>query len=181
MEALQHVVLPSDDGAEGAPSTAPQQQYIDVHFANAPVHLHWIAFENYYCASLTILHCAQPAAAAGTSADGAAGASAEVWTPVVERLALMVNPHIESDAQAWHELHSSAFAPGFDAAATTRLRFCLCQPSPMWREHGLRKLTFYTARPPGPPAAEDAAELLPELTGPLAERCHLVTQQARRC
>ena len=34
---------------------APHRQYMDIDFTDAPVDLHWLTFENYYTATVTVL------------------------------------------------------------------------------------------------------------------------------
>jgi hypothetical protein len=166
--ALHAVITP------GAPEAGrgPHQAFIDVHFPEAPVDLQWITFENYYSASISILHSPQPAPtpAGGSSSDS----SATRWVPVVDNLPLMANPHCEDDAQAWHEIHASQFSREFDAARTMFLRIFLSQPSPLWREHTLRKIAFYMASSAAPPAP---ALPLPHLSGPAADRCALLLER----
>ena len=41
---------------ESSLSRPPRRRMIDVTFADAPVDVHWVAFENYYTASVTVLH-----------------------------------------------------------------------------------------------------------------------------
>ena len=126
---------------ESSLSRPPRRRMIDVTFADAPVDVHWVAFENYYTASVTVLHTNSPPIDPQPR-----------WTCALGQLRLMASAHCEDDAQDRHELHATAFADGFDATRVTRLRFCLAQPSPAWAEHGLRRLKFYTARVATPTA-----------------------------
>jgi hypothetical protein len=70
------------------------------------------------------------------------------WQVVVPKLTLMAAPHCEDDAQRYHELTTAHFAPDFDHRRVTRLRICCLQPSPTWREYGLRQLRFYSIELP---------------------------------
>ena len=126
---------------ESSLSRPPRRRMIDVTFADAQVDVHWVAFENYYTASVTVLHTNSPPIDPQPR-----------WTCALGQLRLMASAHCEDDAQDRHELHATAFADGFDATRVTRLRFCLAQPSPAWAEHGLRRLKFYTARVATPTA-----------------------------
>ena len=45
---------------ESSLSRPPRRRMIDVTFADAPVDVHWVAFENYYTASVTVLHTNSP-------------------------------------------------------------------------------------------------------------------------
>ena len=126
---------------ESSLSRPPRRRLIDVTVADAPVDVHWVAFENYYTASVTVLHTNSPPIDPQPR-----------WTCALGQLRLMASAHCEDDAQDRHELHATAFADGFDATRVTRLRVCLVQPSPAWAEHGLRRLKFYTARVATPTA-----------------------------
>lgn len=135
-----------DDGKGG-----PRQQWIDVSFVNAPVTLSYISFHNYYCASITISHTSMRAEGDPLMQLHMKG-RAPTWQVVVPKLALMAAAHHEDDAQSYHELSALHFAPEFDHRRVTRLRICCLQPSPMWREYGLRDLKFYSIEPPAAPS-----------------------------
>lgn len=83
------------------------------------------------------------------------------WQVVVPKLALMASPHCEDDAQRYHELSTVHFAPDFDHRRVTRLRICCLQPSPTWREYGLRQLRFYTIEQPVAPMPPPPPSLSP--------------------
>ena len=152
LRELQHTVrTPHSTG-----SRLPQRQYIDIDFPDAPVDLRWIAFENYYSATVSI-----------HSAEVNASTKKVRWVPVISRWQLMADCHAEDDAQAWHRLHASGFEPGFDPTRVLRLRIHMQQPSPSWRSHTLNHLAFYTLEPIAAPVL--APE--PELSGADRERC----------
>ena len=144
-----------DDGKGG-----PRQQWIDVSFASAPVALSYIAFRNYYCAAITISHTSMRAEGDPLLQLHMKGRS-PTWQVVVPKLALMAAPHHEDDAERYHELTTSHFAPEFDHRRVTRLRICCLQPSPMWREYGLRDLRFYTIEQPPAPSLQAPPSLSP--------------------
>eukprot|EP00965_Chrysotila_dentata_P217154 6189815-Pleurochrysis_carterae.AAC.2 len=74
---LPFTILSSSSKTDHADPTSRQRPiHMDILFKSAPVHLHAIAFENYYTANLTILHATSP-----PSSSGAAS-----WTPVRSRL-----------------------------------------------------------------------------------------------
>jgi hypothetical protein len=58
----------------------------------------------------------------------------------------------QDDAEAYHEIKQMHFSADFDFQHTTRLRICCIQPSPNWKEYGLRQLRFYSFELPGSPA-----------------------------
>ena len=152
LRELQHTVrTPPSAG-----SRLPQRQYIDIDFLGAPVDLRWIAFENYYSATVSV-----------HSAEVNPSTNKVRWVPVISRWQLMADCHTEDDAQAWHRLHASAFEPGFDPTRVLRLRIHMQQPSPSWRSHTLNHLAFYTLEPLAVPAL--APE--PELSRADRERC----------
>lgn len=134
-----------DPSSASAAAGGPRQQWMDVTFADAPVGITHVSFFNYYCAAITISHTTM----ALGGIDGRLSKQAEqmgmrpAWTVVVPKLTLMADPHCEDDAQNYHELTTVHFAPGFDHRRVTRLRICCLQPSPSWREYGLRELRFY--------------------------------------
>lgn len=139
-----------------AGSRLPLRQYVDIDFPEAPVDLHWIAFENYYTATVSV-----------HSAEVHPSTNKVRWMPVISRLQLMADCHTEDDAQEWHRLHVSAFEPDFDPKRVLRLRIHMQQPSPSWRSHTLNHLAFYTLEPLVVPAL--APE--PELSRADRERC----------
>ena len=152
LRELQHTVrTPPSTG-----SRLPQRQYIDIDFPDAPVDLRWIAFENYYSATVSV-----------HSAEVNPSTNKVRWVPVISRWQLMADCHTEDDAQAWHRLHVSAFEPGFDPTRVLRLRIHMQQPSPSWRSHTLNHLAFYTLEPLAAPVL--APE--PELSRADRERC----------
>ena len=143
-----------DASSASAAGGGPRQQWMDVTFADAPVGITHMSFFNYYCAAITISHTTM----ALGDIDGRLSKQAEqmgmrpAWTVVVPKLTLMADPHCEDDAQSYHELTTAHFMPGFDHRRVTRLRICCLQPSPAWREYGLRELRFYrTEVAPTPP------------------------------
>ena len=152
LRELQHTVRTP----QSAGSRLPQRQYIDIDFPDAPVDLRWIAFENYYSATVSI-----------HSAEVNASTKKVRWVPVISRWQLMADCHTEDDAQAWHRLHASGFEPGFDPTRVLRLRIHMQQPSPSWRSHTLNRLAFYTLEPIAAPVL--APE--PELSRADRERC----------
>jgi len=75
---------------------------------------------------------------------------------VVSKLQLMADPHLEDDAQAEHEIFVHHFEPAFDAQQVYFLRIILTQPSPLWLQHTIRELRFFSAwssHPTGPPCS----------------------------
>lgn len=136
----------------------PRQAFIDVSFPAAPVVLHRITFTNYYTASITLSHTSTRAEGDPLLAAHMKG-RAPTWSVALARRELMADPHYEDDAEWSHEVLSEHFEPGFDHQRVTRLRICCVQPSPSWREYGLRDLRFYTIEPP-PPAAPPPPALL---------------------
>ena len=145
-------------GGEDENKTGPRQQWIDVSFSAAPVSLAYISFYNYYCASITISHTSTRAENDPKAQLHMKG-RAPTWQVAVPKLALMSSPHCEDDAQRYHELTKSHFAPEFDHARVTRLRICCLQPSPTWREYGLRQLRFYGIEHPSTPVVTQAPSL----------------------
>jgi len=144
---------------------APRRQYMDIDFTDAPVDLHWVTFENYYTASVSLL-----------ASEVHPTTKAVRWVPLVTKLRLMAHCHAEADAQMWHKLHASQFEPGFDTKQVVRLRICLLQPSPSWRSHTLHHLAFYTVQPvavpqllPEPELGQADRERCAQLAGGLAE------------
>ena len=115
LQPLRHTVTTPTS----ALARPPRRPYLDVDFTDAPVDLHWIAFENYYTATVSVF-----------SAEVDPSTKAVRWVPVVSKLQLMANCHLEADAQAWHRLHASQFEPSFDASRIVRLRIFMLQPSP---------------------------------------------------
>ena len=77
-----------------------------------------------------------------------------VWQLVLPKHALMAHPHCEDDAQHYHELDTSQFHHDFDARRVTRLRICCFQPSPLWKEYGLRNVRFWSVELPTPPTLQ---------------------------
>ena len=139
----------------GSTGGGPRQQWIDVTFVDAPVTITHLSFFNYYCAAITISHTTMAPADIDqrmTVHQSRQLGTTPPWTVVVPKLTLMADPHCEDDAQGYHELTTAHFAPGFDHRRVTRLRICCLQPSPSWREYGLRQLRFYRVEvPPTPP------------------------------
>ena len=161
LQRLRHTMSTPAPGLE----RAPRRQYMDIDFTDAPVDLHWLTFENYYTASVTVL------------ASEVHPTNKQVrWVPLVTKLRLMAHCHAEADAQMWHKLHVSQFEPGFDAKRVVRLRICMSQPSPSWRSHTLHHLAFYTVQPlavpellPEPELGQADRERCAKLAGGLAE------------
>jgi hypothetical protein len=136
--------------APEADTGGPRQQWIDVTFPAAPVSLAAICFQNYYCAAITVSHTGQSADSDPLAQLQVKG-RAPAWTVAVDKHTLMADPHCEDDAQLYHELTVAHFATNFDHRRVTRLRICCLQPSPSWREYGLRQLRFDSIeRPPTP-------------------------------
>ena len=147
---------PEDDKGAGG----PRQQWIDVSFTGAPVSLSYIAFHNFYCAAITISHTSVRAENDPLAQLHMKG-RAPTWQVVVPKLALMSAAHCEDDAQRYHELTTAHFAPDFDHRRVTRLRICCLQPSPTWREYGLRQLRFFTIEQPVVPGIQPPPSLSP--------------------
>lgn len=138
---------PDSSGASGG----PRQQWLDVTFPNAPVMLSYVCFHNFYTSAITISHTTVRTDDSGRSPH---------WQVVLPKLTLMADPHCEDDAQRYHELmHSSHFAADFDHRRVTRLRICCLQPSPLWREYGLRNLRFYSIDVPLAPSLQPPPSL----------------------
>lgn len=150
------MVSAPDDNSKGG----PRQQWLDVSFVNAPVVLSYISFHNYYCAAITISHTSMRAEGDPLMQLHMKG-RAPTWQVVVPKLALMAAAHHEDDAQRYHELTTSHFAHDFDHRRVTRLRICCLQPSPTWREYGLRSLRFYSIEQPIVPSLQPAPSLSP--------------------
>lgn len=150
------IVQAPDDGSGG-----PRQQWIDISFTNAPVALSFISFRNYYCAAITISHTSMRAES-DPSAPLHMKGRAPTWQSVVNRLPLMAAAHCEDDAQNYHELTTAHFAPEFDHRRVTRLRIVCLQPSPTWREYGLRDLRFYSIELPSVPSLQAPPSLSPD-------------------
>jgi hypothetical protein len=84
------------------------------------------------------------------------------WQVVVPKFTLMADPHCEDDAERYHELkHGVHLANDFDHRRVTRLRICCLQPSPLWREYGLRQLRFYSVEVPLIPSLQPPPSLTP--------------------
>jgi hypothetical protein len=122
-----------------------------------------LAFRNFYTHSLRV-EAEIPAAASDGRAASASAASPVPqtrWVTVLERRVLMHHAHFEDDAEDEHIVslrRLSRLAPQPPPGAPLRLKLTLLQPSPLWREIGLRELRCL-GRKPRPPreAAEDAA------------------------
>lgn len=146
---LEAVISATTSEARGG----PRQHLIEVSFPDAPVAVEYISFCNYYSSAISVSHTSSraDADAAAPRAHGVANGQGQsskppppTWQVVTPKLTLMADPHCEDDAQRYHELSCSHFAKGFDHQHVTRLRICCIQPSPCWREYGLRHLRFYT-------------------------------------
>lgn len=172
---LEARVTSSTEGRAAEGQHPPRQQWIDVTFPAAPVALHYISFVNYYCAAITISHTANRADDDPLQSMHTRGMDPS-WSVVVRKLALMTDPHVEDDAQRYHELTTAHFDKDFDYQRVTRLRIACLQPSPLWREHSLRQLRFYTVeqlaipplQPPptlSPPEHELASTVLGQIAG----------------
>ena len=83
------------------------------------------------------------------------------WQVAMPKLTLMAMAHCEDDAQRYHELTTAHFTNDFDHRHVTRLRICCLQPSPTWREYGLRQLRFYTVEMPSVPSLAPTPTLSP--------------------
>lgn len=144
----------SPESGEGGTSVGgPRQQWLDITFPNAPVLLSYIAFHNYYTAAITISH---------TVVRSDDSTRAPQWQVVVPKFTLMADPHCEDDAERYHELkHGIHLASEFDHRRVTRLRICCLQPSPLWREYGLRQLRFYSVEVPLIPSLQPPPSLTP--------------------
>ena len=152
----------SSTWSESSGGGGPRQHLIEVTFPSAPVAVDFISFHNFYTAAITISHTAVRTEADPLQPMHQKGRPPS-WQVVVNRLTLMVDPHCEDDAQQYHELtHTRHFVKEFDHRRVTRLRICCIQPSPSWREYGLKQLRFYTLELmhapslQSPPALSDA-------------------------
>lgn len=157
-------------------AAGPRQHLIEVTFPGAPVTVDYVSFRNSYTAAITISHTATRAEGDPLQPMHMKG-RAPTWQIVVARLALMADPHCEDDAHGYHELVPARhFAKDFDHRRVTRLRICCTQPSPSWREYGLKQLRFYSIEAPvlptlqPPPSLTDAqrelaASLLEQMSG----------------
>eukprot|EP00900_Chrysochromulina_parva_P015365 jgi/Chrpa1/2382/Chrysochromulina_OHIO_Genome00009350-RA len=142
-----------------APGGGPRQHLIDVAFPGAPVAVDYISFRNFYTAAITVSHTGVRAEDDPLQPMHAKGRPPS-WQVAVPRVTLMANPHCEDDAQRYHELaHALHFAKDFDHRRVTRLRICCIQPSPSWREYGLKQLRFYSLEPPSVPALQPPPSL----------------------
>ena len=174
----------------------PRQHLIDVSFPGGPVAVEYISFCNYYSSAISVSHTSSRADgnAAASRVQGTPKGPAQLkrpppptWQAVIGKLALMADPHCEDDAQRYHELSHAHFAKGFDHQHVTRLRICCIQPSPCWREYGLRQLRFYSIeqqlasslKPPPSltdPQRQLAAAIMEEVR-PVAQRLNSVFSQ----
>jgi len=137
-----------------AAGDGPRQHLIEVTFPAGPVAVDYVSFRNFYTAAITVSHTNVRADVDSLQPMHVKGRPPS-WQVVVARLTLMADPHCEDDAQRYHELtHARHFAKEFDHRRVTRLRICCIQPSPSWREYGLKHLRFYSLEPPSVPTLQ---------------------------
>mmetsp|Transcript_2540 Transcript_2540/g.6412 ORF Transcript_2540/g.6412 Transcript_2540/m.6412 type:complete len:243 (-) Transcript_2540:267-995(-) len=140
-ELAADITTSADSGRE------PRQQWIELTFREAPVHLHSISFCNYYTYSIAVLHSLTRAEGDPLLPVHAKGRKPQ-WQTVIKKHVLMASPHYEDDAQAEHVLDGASFVPEFDPARVTRLRFVCTQPSPTWKSYSLRHIRCFTLQMP---------------------------------
>mmetsp|Transcript_22686 Transcript_22686/g.29376 ORF Transcript_22686/g.29376 Transcript_22686/m.29376 type:complete len:156 (-) Transcript_22686:162-629(-) len=130
----------------------PCPMYQDLIFEKINMPLHTILFRNYYIAWISIFQRQRHE-------------NTLCWIPVLKNERLMVDPHCEEDARAWHELEVSSFEASFDNSLINRktssfstkeeedpplgtLRIMIMQPSPMWPSFEIQDLKCFSTNAP---------------------------------
>ena len=128
--------LGPDSGSIRTPSGC---QVIDVHMHSPTTEsIQYITFQNYYTYSVTIKFQTRPVL--GKRQSG--------WKTCVKDLKLMPNCHCEQGSQGGVILSEKQFLNSLDGV--TQLRIILKQPSPHWREFGIRNLRCFLKPKPIP-------------------------------
>eukprot|EP00658_Telonema_sp_P-2_P022667 TRINITY_DN19060_c0_g1_i4.p1 TRINITY_DN19060_c0_g1~~TRINITY_DN19060_c0_g1_i4.p1 ORF type:complete len:219 (-),score=42.12 TRINITY_DN19060_c0_g1_i4:289-945(-) len=89
---------------------------------NPPSKIKFITFQNYYCGSIGL---------------EVQYAGEHDWHTVLNDHSLMLDCHLENDAQQWHTIDSNQLGCGSEVRA---VRFILRQPSPLWKSFGLAEI-----------------------------------------
>ncbi len=111
-------------------------QVIDVTVHSpAPHRIDFISFQNYYTYCITI-RCSRK--------DSQTGGHHQVspWQPCIKDLQLMPNCHCEQGGQNWVVLRGADSMTALEDVS--HLRLILRQPSPHWREFGVREIKCFT-------------------------------------
>eukprot|EP00762_Andalucia_godoyi_P000364 ANDGO_03159.mRNA.1 hypothetical protein len=109
----------------------PSLVYVDVSFPEAQV-LDQLDFRNYYTGSISVF--ARISSSFQSPLPSQSQAAQLEWTPVVENVKLMSNPHMELDAQK--VVHIAVHR----AEPIRELRIYLFQPSPFWKEFRISQI-----------------------------------------
>eukprot|EP00736_Rhodelphis_marinus_P008330 Rmarinus@m.13295 len=114
----------------------PCRIYQDLQFS-PPAKLRYLVFRNYYCAWITV-----KGKAVGTDGN-------EFWKTLLHEHLLMKDPHYEDDAQDWHRIplyQNMERIFESEVLNIKTLRVYLFQPSPCWRNFGLRHIICYSVK-----------------------------------
>ena len=113
----------------------PGNVCIDVVFP-APTKVARVCFRNWYTAQLTVRATVDRAVLSRKDTDRLDG-----WFPLVQDCRLMHSPHSETESQLWHSIGPDQWLPGAADEAVVGLRFFLQQPSPNWKQIGLKNIS----------------------------------------
>eukprot|EP01083_Nonionella_stella_P066607 175562_1 len=123
-------VVPRDNGSQ-----RPCHIFQEIRFTR-PVQIDYITFRNFYCSSITVQELKQ------NSSDR----STQTWNVVLDRYHLMPDSHYEDRAQDTFVLKREMFSRSFNNGRIIGLKFNVMQPSPLWKQFGLKDMMFYSVQ-----------------------------------
>ena len=136
----QYNAVEPDPGNETRPSGC---QVVDVDFHSPiPESVGCITFRNHYTHTLTLKYCC-------TNTGQISNSNSDPtlrWKTCMERLQLMPNCHCERGSQTLVVLNRACFSVPLEKVS--RLRLILRQPSPYWKQFGIRDLKCYLVPTP---------------------------------
>ena len=107
----------------------PCPTYISVT-ASRSEKLEYILFQNYYVSCINIMQLTRE----------------NRWVNILADFKLTHSPHFENDAENWCIVPSTFFNENFVPGYFKEIRIYLIQPSPNWKEFGLRNIACYSIR-----------------------------------
>ena len=148
-------------------------QVVDVHIHNPiPETIEYVTFRNYYTHAITIQFRAKDVSSGYSSTDP--------WQLCVRDFQLMPNCHCEQGAQNWVVLSKKQFLN--DPGNVIQLRMILKQPSPHWKEFGIREFQCFQkpkAKSIPPLAGRTGTEIRQELESRHSTLEHIAVNMER--
>lgn len=126
---------------EGERGRSSGCQVVEVEFCSpTPENIGCITFINQYTHRLTLKYCT------GQISNSKSAPAPSQWKTCIQSFELMPNCHCERGSQGLVVLNKAHFSTPLDNV--NRLRFILRQPSPCWKNFGIKDLKCYSVSTP---------------------------------